>query len=355
MQDSLNLRVGEWVEVRSKEEILSTLDQKGRLEALPFMPEMFAFCGRRFRVHKRAHKTCDPVNGLGARGMANAVHLQGLRCDGSAHGGCQAGCRIYWKETWLKRVGDRTQPAGETIPQPKPSAHQGSGCTEDEILAATVASQDRLGPQEPTYVCQATLVWDATYPLRWWDPRHYLEDFTSGNVRLSQVISALVFWIYHSVAEAGLGFGSALRWAYDLFQTLRGGAPYPLRPGEVPRGQKTPTAKLNLQPGELVRVKSYPVILETLDEEGKNRGLYFDAEMVPFCRGTFRVLRRVERIIHEKTGKMLRFKNDAIILEGVECQARYAKYRKFCPRGYYSYCREIWLERVDPAQLPQQK
>ena len=329
------LRVGEWVEVRSKEEILKSLDRQGRLDGLPFMPEMLTFCGKRFRVHKRAHKTCDPANGNGARGMDGAVHLQGLRCDGSSHDGCQAGCLIYWKETWLKRVTD---------PGPPSPPHPSGGCSEDDVRAATIVP----GPDaaEPTYVCQATQVHEATRALRWWDPRHYVQDVRSGNVRVSQVVSALVFWMYHSVAEAGLGIGAALRWLYDRFQALRGGPPYPLRPGTVPSGEKTPTGRLDLQPGELVRVKSYPAILATLDDEWKNRGLYFDPEMVPHCRGSFRVLRRVERIIHEKTGKMVRFKSDAIILDGVECDARYAKYRKFCSRGYYQYCREIWLERA---------
>jgi hypothetical protein len=141
-----------------------------------------------------------------------------------------------------------------------------------------------------------------------------------------------------------------MRWVYDVFQKARGGVPYPLRVGRVPKGQRTPSAKLDLQPGELVRVKSYDEILETLDETWRNRGMHFDAEMVPYCDQTFRVLARVEKIIDEKTGKMLRLKNDAIILENVVCQAFYARCRKFCPRSYYQYCREIWLERVDGKQ-----
>ena len=50
----LHLRVGEIVEVRSEAEILATLDERGELDGLPFMPEMLDFCGRRFRVHKLA-------------------------------------------------------------------------------------------------------------------------------------------------------------------------------------------------------------------------------------------------------------------------------------------------------------
>ena len=92
---SLQLRADDWVEVRSKEEILSTLDQTGRLDQMPFMPEMFQHCGKKFQVGARAHKTCDPVNGLQSRRLPDSVHLEGLRCDGSAHAGCQAGCLLF--------------------------------------------------------------------------------------------------------------------------------------------------------------------------------------------------------------------------------------------------------------------
>ena len=96
------LRPGDWVEVRSLEEVLPTLDANGQLEGLPFMPEMLALCGRRFRVSKRAHKTCDPPNGLGGS-MPGTVHLEGARCHGEFHGGCQHLCLMFWKEVWLRR------------------------------------------------------------------------------------------------------------------------------------------------------------------------------------------------------------------------------------------------------------
>ena len=104
-RSALNLRAGDVVEVRSKSEILATLDANGSKEALPFMPEMLQHCGKKFRVYKRADKACDTVAKTGARRMENSVHLENVRCDGLAHGGCQAGCLIYWKEAWLKRLG----------------------------------------------------------------------------------------------------------------------------------------------------------------------------------------------------------------------------------------------------------
>jgi hypothetical protein len=342
----LGLRAGDWVEVRSKEEILSTLDKTGRLEQMPFMPEMLQYCGRKFQVGKRAHKTCDPVNGLQSRRLPDAVHLEDLRCDGAAHAGCQAGCLLFWKEAWLKPVPS----SGSAVSSSAGAPQNPEPCTEDELLRGTIAAEPPVGTEGPTYVCQATQVAAATTPLPWWNAKQYLEDYRSGNATVLQMLSAFVFWTYHNLSSLGLGFGSAMRWAYDVFQKTIGGTPYPWRIGRVPKGTRTPTAKLDVQEGETVRVKDYREILETLDEEWKNRGLYFDAEMVPYTQGTYKVLKRVKRIIDEKTGRMINLKNESLILDGVVCQARYAKCRKLCPRAYYHYWREIWVEKVSGAK-----
>ena len=113
----MKLRVGDWVEVRSKDEILMTLDKKGRLEELPFMPQMFQYCGQRFQVYKRAHKTCDWVYTSRSRWLKNGIHLS-LRCDGEVYGGCKAGCLIYWKEAWLKAHEELPEP--DDVPADKP-------------------------------------------------------------------------------------------------------------------------------------------------------------------------------------------------------------------------------------------
>src|SRR5581483_8288286 len=120
---SLDLKAGELVEVRSKEEILATLDANGALDGLPFMPEMLAFCGRQLRVYKRAHKTCDTIDWTGSRRPTETVHLEGTRCNGAAHGGCHAECLLFWKEAWLKRA------AGNGANGREP-ARRNPGCTE---------------------------------------------------------------------------------------------------------------------------------------------------------------------------------------------------------------------------------
>src|SRR4030095_4796049 len=153
-----------------------------------------------------------------------------------------------------------------------------------------------------------------------------------------------IYATYFNLSRVGIGVGGIMRWFYDRFQGLLGGIPYPRKRGSIPAGKKTPQEVLNLRPGEMVRVKSYNDILQTLDTNNKNRGLYFDAEAVPYCGKSFRVLQRVNRIIDEKTGKLLKLKNESIILDGVTCQARYSDRRMFCPRAIYSYWREIWTE-----------
>ena len=345
MVKSAALSAEDWVEVRSKAEILATLDSNAQLDGLPFMPGMFQYCGQRFRVFKRAHKTCDTVNKTGGRRMAAAVHLEGLRCRGEEYGGCEAACLLFWKEAWLRPVDGPHPGSGAAAPAPSASPAPAARCSEADVLAATRAKG--VGTvEDPVYVCQATQVPKATVLLPWWDISQYVEDWTSGNVTLGQLSRGLIYSAYYNLAQAGLGLGPAMRWLYDAFQSLWGGIPYPRKDGVIPLGQPTPSCSLNLQPGELVRVKSRDEILKTVNTENRNRGLLFDAEAVPFCGGTYRVNRRVTRIIDERTGKMLAMKTPSVVLDNVYCQARYSDRRMFCPRSIDSYWRELWLERV---------
>jgi hypothetical protein len=347
------LRAGDRVRVRNKEEILATLDGNGRLDELPFMPEMFAFCGQSFTVSKRAHKTCDSPNGLDGRRMDEAVHLEDLRCSGEAHGGCQARCLLFWKEQWLE-----PDPAAEAAVEVESAralngegpARCTGGCREQDVWSGTRGPIVNARSGASTFVCQSTQLPLATRSIAWWDLRQYAEDYASGNVRLSQILATLGAFLCQKVATAGLGLGTPIRLIYDGFQRLRGGTPYPWREGRIPHGSRTPSEVLNLQRGELVRIKSYGEILSTLSEEGVNRGMSFDAEMVPYCGGTYRVLDRVSRIIDEKTGEIRHLKNDCIILDSVVCHACYSQFRKFCPRRIYPYWREIWLERIEASR-----
>lgn len=315
----VELRREATVRVRQPAEILATLDDYGRLDGLPFMPEMLRWCGTTVSVRARADKTCDTVDLKDLRRMTDTVHLGDLRCDGSAHGGCQAGCLLFWKEAWLD---------ASTAADVEQSS---DGQAELEaVTSAATADGTR-------YYCQATELLDASAPMHWWDPGQYVRDVRSGNVsipRLVRGLSVFFFNKYQGLSKRVLP--SRLR--------IRGARWYPFTIGTA--GSSTPRQTLDLEPGEIVEVKSRSEILATLDTLGRNRGLSFDGEMLPYCGRQFRVLRRVERIINEKTGQMVHLPRDCIILAGVTCQAIY---HRFCPRAIYPYWREIWLRRVGPS------
>ncbi len=343
----LGLRRGDEVEVRSRQEILATLDPEARLDGLVFMPEMLRYCGQRLRVESVAHKTCDTISGSGGRRMVAAVHLEGIRCDGASHGGCQARCLVFWKEAWLKRVeaGGPARRSGGGRPKAN-GVPPASGCSEEAVSAATAAPAASPGG-EPHYACQATELLRATSYLPWWDVRQYLRDVRSGNLTLAELAAGLYYRLTANAMRLGRGY-RALLWLYARVQSRLGGPPFHRIEGRC--AGSTSRDRLDLQPGETVRIKPLGEILDTLDRRRRNRGLLFDQEMAPYCGEKRRVLARVERIIDEKSGRMIRLPNDCIVLEGVVCRSRYSDRRIGCPRRIYSYWRECWLRRAEPER-----
>jgi len=343
---ALDLKAGEWVEVRSQSEILGTLDSNGRLENLPFMPEMLQYCGKNFRVFKRADKTCEYTQGWSIRRMKDSVHLEGARCDGSGHGGCQAGCLIFWKEAWLKRAENNVVSA-DSLRQTTASVPPTGGLLTVEGLIASNRSTNSDG--ETAFVCQATDVPKFTSHMSFWDPRQYIRDLRSGNLDSGLAGSSRGHRLLELILVTMRMLRAAIIGFFNEMQTRRQGARYPFIEGTASR---TPVEFLELQPGELVEVLSKEEIMVTLDKDQKNRGLWFDSEMLPYCGGIYRVLRRVHRIVDEKTGKLVSMKNPCIVLEGVVCKS---DYHRLCPRAIYPYWRESWLRRVSNIPAPGQK
>lgn len=313
-------RPGDWVEIRSHEEILATLDEKGTCDGVPFMPEMLRYCGQRFEVFRRAEKTCSAGSPT-LRRVRNTVHLKELRCDGSAHGNCEAGCLIFWKEQWLK-PSDRG--ASNVLPSPGPDAHgfaRRESALNDLLNSAAVALRAPNGDGQETYFCQATEICRFSSLLPWWYLGQYIRDLTSGNVRLSEMAKGI--------------FAGAV-------SKFRGVAKFKR---EHPAGQNVRTASANtkLDVGELVQVKTAAEIAATLDQGMKHRGLRFTPGMRRYCGGEFRVIRRVTRVVDESTGKMIFLKNDCYVLDGAICPLAASR---FCSRMAYQYWRDVWLTRV---------
>jgi len=306
-------RVGDWMEVRPITEILSTLDGDGALDAMPFMPEMAGYVGRRFRVVKSAHKTCDPAGRSDLRRLDDTVHLD-TRCDGSAHDGCEARCLIFWKTAWLKPVrGPHARAHADVAPREAPE------------LAALQAATRRTMPDGKTrYRCQVTEIAPASRVLPPSDMRQYYEDVATGNISFGGMIAEFATIVFKALRRRIAG--------RDV-----------LGQAAVPKALDA----LNLQPGERVQVRDASEILATLDKEGKHRGLAIEHEMLRHCGKTYRVAARIHRIIDEKTGRMIRFANACVALEGVVCHGLDNRRRVFCPRSSPYYWREAWLRRVE--------
>jgi hypothetical protein len=330
------LRAGDWVEVRSADEILGTLDERGCLDALPFMPEMLAFCGRRFRVSAVAHKTCDTATFSGGRRMRDAVFLEDLRCDGEGHGGCQARCLLFWKTRWLKPA-EAPQTTAANAEQQAP-----------RTAMLRLTTQKTTASGEIRYVCQATEHMAATEPLRPLAVWHFAEDVRTRNAGPLHVLKVVGLHLVWRLRKLGFAWRASVGLYARLHKALTG-RPDPFREGLIPKGMPTPDEKLDLRPGELVEVKSHDEILRTLDADLKNRGLRYNAEMTPACGGKFRVAQRIDRIIEEKSGRMISMKKPCITLEGVYCQALYTDYSLLCPRRVTPWFREAWLRRAPSA------
>jgi hypothetical protein len=322
----LGLYPGELVAVRSFDEIRQTLDDRGTLNGLIFMPEMLAACGREFRVFRRVDKLHDWLGRTGLRRVHDTVLLEGLRCDGSGHDGCQSGCYVRWNEAWLRRVTRRgaspyanMQQASVAHAAPSPQLYQLARRRSDD-------GSERM-------VCQTTLLAAGTSRLSYADPRHYLRDLVTGNIAVRPLLTG--------VAIA----------AFNAAQRLRGGSTFPNL--ATPDRKSTPHVSLDLEPGEMVRVKTKREIEETLNAASRNRGLWFDVEMLRYCGGEYRVSERIARLLDERAGTMRLVTNPCIRLEGI---AASGEYLGFCAQNELIFWREIWLSRVESrtaARAPQ--
>jgi|GEM_PF-2376738 len=323
---AIPLQAGELVEVLSCPEIFATLDTEGKLDGLPFMPEMLSFCGQRFRVLSRADSTCWRGQ---PRKIESTVHLDRIRCDGSAHDNCHASCLLLWKEAWLRRVNSPLH-AVPTKVDDGPTTNGRIGISHFSAAKIDVSSETHrmrstLTGSDQAMMCQATEVGVASCPLMLANPPRYFfdvtRDYLSGKISFADLRRLYIYFR-----------GKLILFVFTSWARV---------PWNSKRYKKTPAEILSLQPGEWVQVRSASEILRTLDKKACNKGMEFKAEMFQFCGRKFQVLSRMERRVDEHTGRMRVFRNECIILDSVHCEGQ----RTFCARNNYHYWREIWLRR----------
>jgi hypothetical protein len=298
------IRAGDRVTVRTRAEIQASLDSSDALEGLPFLPEMLKYCGHTFTVRRHVGMLIQEGVGAGMRRIKDVVLLNGTVCDGSAHGGCQRSCFPLWKTAWLTCSVDHVANPPEA---------------DSELVTAP------LPPVEGRN-CQVTELMRATTPLSPWNPlRHFLALSSEGYL-FNEYARYLMGRIPRLVR---IGFGSKLAGKKT--------SPVHTRPF-LPDG-------LDLQPGDLVEVRSADEIQDTLDPSGRGRGLYFMPEMWAYCGRRLRVLWPVDRMMSEKTGEM-RSLRQTVILDGITCDG---KAHGGCQRGCYIFWKDVWLRRITDA------
>jgi len=211
---------------------------------------------------------------------------------------------MFWREAWLRSVPD----ALADVTFPVQQINQ-------------LRSHLKTKVSDTIYFCQASELLKATYPLTKKDRvAKCIADIRAGNTGIFRMARQLAVWTFWRLRRRAFG--------------------------EYARGNKTPTPSesLGLSAGELVEVKSMPVIRESLDRKAHNRGLYFSPDMRLLCGETCRVERKLEKIIVDGTGEMRNLRN-TVYLEDAMCGCAHVAFGG-CSRGEFSYWREIWLKRA---------
>lgn len=100
---SLRLQPGERVRVKSRRDIIATLDRRGWNHKMEFSREMLRFCGKEFTVLQRVERFIGDDSGRMLQ-MKDTVILEGLVYKDLVRLACPRQEYMFWRECWLERV-----------------------------------------------------------------------------------------------------------------------------------------------------------------------------------------------------------------------------------------------------------
>jgi hypothetical protein len=110
------------------------------------------------------------------------------------------------------------------------------------------------------------------------------------------------------------------------------------RPSES--GGKTPSLTHGqIQPGDVVRIRSRHDIRKTLDTSGRTNGCRFTNDMYSHCGKEYTVFKKVDHFFDENKGRTCKCRN-LFLLEGAHCA------RGTCHRYCFFFWHVGWLEKV---------
>ncbi|MEO8225460.1 MAG: hypothetical protein ABI661_11710, partial [Gammaproteobacteria bacterium] len=279
--------------------------------------EMAKFCGRRGRVFRSVDKVYDYGRTKQMRRLTGSVLVAGLRCDGADHGGCEALCYLIWKTAWLRRPMEALRRPGETVATGRAVSPAG------RIAVGEIAGTDQDGAPLTRYRCQYSSLHAASTPFRSFGIARELRPWIAGNITAATLL---------------VGLGTRL---FNAVQRRRGGIGFPAAP--PPSGGSQVVPERHLAVGDRVRVRPIAEISLTLNRNSRNKGLWFDRDMIKHCGAEHRVLARVDRIIDDANGEMRLMKTPCIMLDGVDYSGEFLN---FNAQHDLFFWREAWLEQV---------
>lgn len=98
------LKAGDWVRVRSWEEIQPMLDPFKETRGCAFLEDMRKYCGTKQRVFKSMERFLDERD-YKVKKVRGVILLENVICGGTpAFGRCDRSCFLFWREEWLEKI-----------------------------------------------------------------------------------------------------------------------------------------------------------------------------------------------------------------------------------------------------------
>jgi hypothetical protein len=96
---------GDWVRVRSRNEINKTLNRFRNTRGCTFFPEMYNFCGGKYKVLKEVEHFFDESKHKMLK-CSGILLLEECYCSGAVTylGRCNRNCLLFWQANWLERL-----------------------------------------------------------------------------------------------------------------------------------------------------------------------------------------------------------------------------------------------------------
>ena len=259
--------------MRSAREILATLDDDGTVRgSRRSCPRCSSTSASGIRVSKRLEKICDyfaeaaePRSLRPERGAA-AVNL---RCDGSAHDGCHGP---------TAGSSGRRRGCAHVVAQHAPHDPEAEAAAlaelERRVQRRSVSRGSSTTDPEEVWRCQATEAPRASTPIR--RPTRVgrtSESSRAGTSAIWRLLARCVPCALRSASVGSCGSSTSCRSRSRARIVSR-------------------VRRLDLEPGDVVEVRSLEEIGRTLDERGDSAASSTSAEMAPACGKRFRVNER---------------------------------------------------------------